>query len=256
MSCEIDGSLRVLFFAGGAIIGSFLNVCIVRMPRNESVVFPASHCPRCKTAIHWFDNIPLVSFLVLRAKCRACRQPIPWRYFLVEFLMACLSLGAYIFLGFSLALVPALVFVAGLIIASLVDIEWRIIPDEISIGGMWAGLALSFFFPALHKGPAPEVLVTGAWVAMSLAGVCLLLHFFRMLRYKLPLEAWDRNVLLLGGIFLAGQWGAYKLVSVFPVFHAGLSALADALQGAVIGACALWFTGLIGEVFITKRIVT
>ncbi len=253
---DIDGFLYLLFFSVGAIIGSFLNVCIVRMPRNESVVFPSSHCPRCQAAILWFDNIPLVSFLLLRARCRACRQPIPWRYFLVELLMAGFSLWTYARFGMSWALVPALVFVAGLIIASVVDIEWRIIPDEISVGGMWAGLALSYIFPALHKGPASGILGAGAWVAVILAAVCIALYLFRMFQHKLSLEPWDRNVLLLGALFLAGQWGAFTLASLFPCCHAGLFALADALQGAVIGACALWFTGLVGEIFISKRIVT
>lgn len=256
MFSGIDGFFYVLFLAGGAIIGSFLNVCIVRMPRNESVVFPSSHCPRCQVAIRWFDNIPLVSFLVLRARCRACRQPIPWRYFLVELVMAGFSLWTYICFGLSWALVPALAFVAALLVASLVDIEWRIIPDEISVGGMWAGLVLSFVFPALHKGPAAGVLLTGASVAFILAAVCLALYFFRILRYKLALGDWDRNVLLLGVLFLVGQWAAYTLAPFLPLCQAGLFALADALQGAVTGACALWFTGLVGEIFISKRIVT
>jgi len=253
---DIEIFLQIMFFVFGALIGSFLNVCIVRLPRNASVVFPASHCPQCQAPIHWFDNIPLVSFLVLGARCRACRKPIPWRYVLVEGITALFFLWSYISFGLSWALVPALTLVGGLIVASFVDLEWRIIPDEISVGGMWVGVVLSLFFPALHKGPAFNVLATGSITAFILAGVCMALHGLKLLKFKVPLAQEDRQIFILGGALLAWQWAAMTLTRALPHVALPLAALADALQGAIIGGCVLWLTGLIGEVIISKRVVT
>src|SRR5437763_15903966 len=86
-------------FAIGAIVGSFLNVVIHRYPREESIVFPSSHCPHCNAAIRWYDNIPLLSFLVLGARCRACRAPISWRYPLVELANALFYLALFLYTG-------------------------------------------------------------------------------------------------------------------------------------------------------------
>lgn len=253
---EIEIFFRIAFFLFGALIGSFLNVCIVRLPKNESIVFPASHCPQCKTAIHWYDNIPLVSFLALAAKCRSCRKPIPSHYFIVELLTAVLFFWSYMTFGLSWALVPALILIGGLVVASFVDLAWRIIPDEISVGGMWLGFILSAVFPMLHKGPSSGVLMTGSMVAFILAGICMALHLLKLFQRKMPLDAEDRGVFMLGTAFLILQWACLILAQALPFAEAAFSALADALQGALIGACALWVTGLIGEVMITKRVVT
>jgi len=256
MMPDIELFLRVLSFVFGALIGSFLNVCIVRMPKNESIVFPSSHCPQCKTAINWYDNIPLISFLILGAKCRSCKKPIPVRYFIVELLTAALFLGAYISFGLSWALVPACVLIGGLIVASFVDLDWRIIPDEISVGGMWVGLALSIIFPVLHKGPSSGVLWTGSMVSFILGGTCMALHLLKLFQRKMPMDEDDKKILLLGTAFLLLQWSLMTFARVLPCCSVPLAALADALQGAIIGACMLWATGLIGEVLITKRVVT
>ncbi len=248
--------MPVFFFIAGAIIGSFLNVCIVRLPQNASVVFPSSHCPACKAPIAWFDNIPLISFLVLKAKCRACKEKIAWRYFVVELLTACIFTFSYFWMGLSLALVPALVLMCCLIVASWVDLEWRIIPDEISVGGMWAGLALAMFIPGLHGAADADVLGIGSVVSFIMAAACALLYSVKILYKKLPFEKEDRDVFLLGAAFLVLQWAAQVLARFLPSYDAPLSALADALQGVIIGGCSLWVTGLIGEILITKRVVT
>ncbi len=142
----------VVFFIFGALVGSFLNVCIHRMPRGESIVSPPSHCPHCRYAIPWWLNIPLVTWLFLRGRCRQCGAPIAARYFLVELLTAVVFALSWIRFGaFSpwVALVHCLVL-AGLIVATFIDFEHFIIPDEVTIGGMAAGLVCSFAIPELQ----------------------------------------------------------------------------------------------------------
>ncbi len=253
---DIEIFLRTAFFLFGALIGSFLNVCIVRLPKNESIVFPSSHCPQCQTSIQWYDNIPLISFLALGAKCRACRKVIPVRYFIVELLTAALFCWSYISFGFSSALVPAFTLVGGLIVASFVDLDWRIIPDEISVGGMWAGLLLSAVFPVLHKGAFPDILVVGSMVSFILAGLCMALHLLKLFQRKAAMDDEDKKIFLLGTIFLLLQWALLTLTRIVPSYYLALAGLADALQGVLTGACVLWATGLLGEVLITKRVVT
>jgi leader peptidase (prepilin peptidase) / N-methyltransferase len=130
----------LLVFIFGSIVGSFLNVVIHRLPLEESVVFPASHCPQCKKPIAWYDNIPLFSFLILGGRCRSCRQPIAFRYFLVELLTALFFLVFYRVFGFGIGFFMACALVSGLIAATFIDIQHRIIPDEISLGGIVVGV--------------------------------------------------------------------------------------------------------------------
>ena len=175
---------------------------------------------------------------------------------MVELLTAALFFFAYIVFGFSWVLVPAFVLIGLLVVASFVDLEWRIIPDEVSVGGMWVGFLLSMLIPALHKGPASEVLIVGSMVAFILGGTCMGLHLLKLFRFKIPVDGEDKKILLLGTAFLLLQWSLMTLAGVIPSCATSFAALADALQGAVIGACSLWVTGLIGEVLITKRVVT
>ncbi len=135
--------IAAVVFIFGAIVGSFLNVCIVRLPDKESVVSPPSHCPKCRAFIHFYDNIPLLSYLVLRGRCRSCGERISPRYFLVELLMASLAVGLYYEFGLGLAFVVSFVFVAALIVISFVDLAVRIVPDVISLPGIVAGLVFS-----------------------------------------------------------------------------------------------------------------
>jgi leader peptidase (prepilin peptidase) / N-methyltransferase len=144
------------FFVFGSIVGSFLNVCIHRLPLGESIVSPPSHCPHCKYSIPWYLNIPLGTWLYLRGKCRNCGAPISIRYFLVELLTAITFMGCWLTFGHQslwLALVYAL-FLSGLIVASFIDFEHFIIPDEITIGGMVTGFVCSFLLPSLHDEAA------------------------------------------------------------------------------------------------------
>ncbi|MBF0512082.1 MAG: prepilin peptidase [Candidatus Omnitrophica bacterium] len=145
----------LFMFVVGAVTGSFLNVCIVRLPLEKSIVFPGSHCVACRTPIQWYDNIPLISWLVLGGRCRMCKEKISFRYWLVECLTGVVFFLFWKHYGMQPILVPYLVMVSGFIIATFVDFEHRIIPDEVSIGGMIAGLVFSLFVPQLQGTCSP-----------------------------------------------------------------------------------------------------
>jgi leader peptidase (prepilin peptidase)/N-methyltransferase len=136
----------VVLFAFGCMVGSFLNVCIHRLPLDQSVVSPPSHCPHCKYSIPWYLNVPLVTWLWLRGKCANCQAPISVRYFLIELLTGVFFLLAWLRFGGEspwLALVYCLVL-AGFIVGTATDFEHLIIPDEVTKGGMIAGVICSF----------------------------------------------------------------------------------------------------------------
>ncbi|MDX9746785.1 MAG: prepilin peptidase [Syntrophales bacterium] len=120
----------------GTIIGSFLNVCIWRIPREESVIFPPSHCPACSRPIRFFDNVPIISWLMLRGRCRDCGVPISPRYPLVEALTSALAVLLYWKYGFSLQGACAFLFTASLVVITFIDIDYQIIPDVISLPGI------------------------------------------------------------------------------------------------------------------------
>jgi len=164
--------IEMLFFIFGAVIGSFLNVCIVRLPLEKSIVAPRSHCLFCKTTIPWYDNIPFVSFILLRGRCRFCKARISSRYFLVELLTAVFFVLFYRYFGLSPVLFAYLIMLCAFIISTFIDFEHRIIPDEISVGGMLAGIVLSFFIPALHG--MDKAGLSGIWPHLSSLGLSLL----------------------------------------------------------------------------------
>ena len=134
----------------GSFIGSFLNVCIYRMPRERSVVYPPSNCPSCAKPIAWHDNIPLLSFLWLGGRCRHCRTPISSRYPIVELLTAASAVAVLARFGAGPVGFVYAALVCALITASFIDLEFQIIPDEISLGGLVVGVLLSLLIPALH----------------------------------------------------------------------------------------------------------
>jgi len=136
-------------FVFGTIIGSFLNVCIHRLPQGKSIVVPPSHCPRCKTPIRFYDNIPLASFIILQGKCRGCKAPISFRYPLVEFLMGLFSLILLLRFGISTLYLIYLSFFASLTLVSFIDLPHKIIPDLISLPGIVIGLVISLLHPQM-----------------------------------------------------------------------------------------------------------
>jgi leader peptidase (prepilin peptidase)/N-methyltransferase len=139
----------ILAFAAlafGLIIGSFLNVCIYRLPLKKSVVWPASRCPECDAPIAPYDNIPVLSYLALRGLCRACKAPISVKYPVIEALTGALFLAAYLMFE-PPVLYQRLVFGCGMIVLFVIDLEHRILPDVITLPGILLGFALSFFMP-------------------------------------------------------------------------------------------------------------
>jgi leader peptidase (prepilin peptidase)/N-methyltransferase len=145
MTPYLTVSLFVFLF--GAVVGSFLNVCICRMPKEESVVMPPSHCPLCNYQIRWYDNIPIISYLLLRGKCRGCGAHISLQYPLVELLNGLLTLALFLKFGLSVTFVALFLFCSSLVVITFIDLEHQIIPDEISLPGIVIGFAFSFFLP-------------------------------------------------------------------------------------------------------------
>lgn len=130
--------------------GSFLNVCIFRLPDGESVVFPASHCRGCKKPIAWYDNVPIFSFLFLRARCRQCGAGISWQYFWIELITALTFVLFYSFFGLTALGIIYLVLTLALLVETAIDFRHQIIPDAITLPGIVLGLLLSFVFPELQ----------------------------------------------------------------------------------------------------------
>jgi leader peptidase (prepilin peptidase)/N-methyltransferase len=163
----------------GLAFGSFLNVCIWRVPRGQSIVSPPSHCPRCNKPIRGYDNIPVLSYLLLGGRCRYCRKPISVRYPLVEALTAALFVAAYARFGWSALTVKALLFVCLLIVTALIDLDLQVIPFRLSIPGLGLGLAASLmaappgFGDALAAAGVGAAFVGFAWLLWRyvLAGV-------------------------------------------------------------------------------------
>jgi leader peptidase (prepilin peptidase)/N-methyltransferase len=136
-----------LAFAFGLLIGSFLNVCVYRLPRDLSVVRPRSYCPACEHTIAWYDNVPLVSYAILGARCRHCQAPIAARYPVVEFLTGALFFIYLLRMGPTAAAAKYCLLGALLVGLLFADLEERILPDEFTLGGTLAGLALSLVVP-------------------------------------------------------------------------------------------------------------
>ena len=207
----------VVSFLFGACIGSFLNVCIYRIPREQSVVTPRSHCPSCNKLIPWYLNIPLLSYVMLMGKCRFCGVKLTPRYLIVELLTACLFLLVY--LKYSLGVdirplflvplaTPALVIIywlvaGGLILGTFVDFEHLIIPDRVTLGGIVAGLILSGFFPELHG--AKQIKMSLLWSALGVvtgAGSLMLMAILGEWIFK-------KEAMGMGDVKLLGAIGAF-----------------------------------------------
>lgn len=139
-----------VIFALGLIVGSFLNVCIHRMPRGESIVSPGSHCPACSKAVAWHDNIPLLSYAALGGKCRYCKIRISPRYCLTELICGLMWFGLFWFYGFSAFFLAAVFLFTVLLAVTVTDFETGLIPDELSFSGIVLGLAVSAWAPEIH----------------------------------------------------------------------------------------------------------
>jgi len=136
--------LAAYAFALGAVVGSFLNVVIHRYPREESIVFPASHCPRCNTPIRLYDNVPILSYIILGGRCRSCREPISPRYPLVELANALFYLAVYQRTGTTFGFVPVAAAISMTIALIFIDAEIQILPDVIDLPGVAVGLVIGW----------------------------------------------------------------------------------------------------------------
>jgi leader peptidase (prepilin peptidase) / N-methyltransferase len=190
----------------GLVLGSFFNVCIYRLPRNESLVWPGSHCPLCRHPLAPRDNIPLVSFLLLRGACRYCHAPIAYRYPLVELLTALLlALLGWKF-GLSWILLQNAILACALLVVSFIDLDHRIIPDEISYPGMAVGLLLSIGLGFPGWKSSLTGLLLGGGVLYLLAGG------YELATKKEGLGGGDIKLLAMIGAFLG--WKGV-LVTIF-----------------------------------------
>jgi leader peptidase (prepilin peptidase)/N-methyltransferase len=210
-------------FLFGAMIGSFANVCIMRIPAQESIVFPRSRCPQCKQPVRWYDNIPLVSWIVLRGRCRSCDAPISFRYFVVELLTALAAVALYARVGFGVEWLVLFLFLTALLIVTCIDLDHRIIPDVISLPGIVVGFILS-----LRGEPGPVSSAIGI-----LAGGGLLLAV------AWGYHAWTgRDGMGGGDIKLLGMIGAFLGWKSVP-----FTMLLSSLTGSVVGIALMLWTG-------------
>ena len=141
--------MGIFIFILGLAFGSFANVCIYRLPKSQSIIWPGSYCPECKKPIKWYDNIPIISYFILKGKCRNCKKPISPRYPLVEFLTGLLFYLAYWKFGFNFSLFIHLILILSLIIISGIDFQTFLIPDIIVIPGIILGILFSFIYPKM-----------------------------------------------------------------------------------------------------------
>ncbi len=227
--------MAAVVFIFGAIIGSFLNVCIARIPRRQSIILPASHCPLCKKRLRFYDNIPLISYILLRGRCRFCGAAISPRYPVVELLMAVLTVGLFYWFGLSLAFFIYLVFVAALIVIAFIDFDFRIVPDVISLPGIGLGLAAAIVNRQFSLGvsssalPSPLSsvfgLLLGGGILWAVAWV------YQLLTGKEGMGGGDIKLLAMIGVFLG--WASVLLT----LFLASLS-------GAVVGLSLMFAKGV------------
>jgi leader peptidase (prepilin peptidase)/N-methyltransferase len=216
----------------GLLFGSFLNVCIYRVPRDLSIVWPGSSCPSCGSPIAWYDNLPILSFLILRGRCRHCAQAIGYRYLAVEAATALLFGYIAAWLGFTLESLKGCLFVSILMVLFWTDTEERLLPDEFTLGGTLVGLILAAFVP-MHSALAASLIpsagsrvqslfnsAAGAIVlAVPLAGLGWL---YQRVRRRVGLGMGDVKLLLLIGAFLGVERGLVAL-------------LIGSLSGSVVG---------------------
>ena len=156
-------------FIFGLIIGSFLNVCIHRLPINESIIFPSSKCPLCDKKIKFYDNIPIISYLLLQGKCRFCKQKISPKYIIVEIITGIFAAAVFLKYGYTLYSIISFTFIALLLVASFIDMKHKIIPDSISLGGIFFFIILSFFVKELNILTSLIGAVTGIFLLYSIA---------------------------------------------------------------------------------------
>jgi len=213
--------LYALTFIIGAVVGSFINVCIYRIPRKESLLWPPSHCPHCGKKIKFYDNIPIISFIILRGRCRYCGERISLQYPLVEALTALLFLGFYIKFRLSLEYLKFVLFTVALVCISGIDIREKAIPDIVVLPSILLGAIMSIIL----KDMALWNLLAGIF------GGALFLFIVRIVSSKII----KREALGEGDITLIAMIGAYT--GIYGVY---ISILAGSIVGSIVGIILLF----------------
>ena len=188
--------IDIFVFFFGAVVGSFLNVCIYRLPRHESVVFPPSRCPGCESRIRWYDNIPILSYLILRGRCRTCKSFISLKYPLVELINGLLTFFLFLKFGTSLTFAIMFLFCSALVAITFIDLEHQIIPDVISLPGIAIGFAASFILPWLGwKSSLIGILAGGG-------SLLIIAYGYELVTKKEGMGGGDIKLLAMMGAFL------------------------------------------------------
>ena len=202
----------VLIFILGLIVGSFSNVCIYRIPRNESIIYPASHCPKCRSKIKPVDNIPLLSFILLKGRCRNCKSKISIQYPIVELLTGLIYLIIYLIYGLSIQSLIYIILSSALVIIAFIDLNEQIVPDIISLPGIVIGFILSFFVPYISFINSALGVVVGGGIILiiGLAGSVI----FK----KEAMGGGDVKLAAMIGAFLGWR---YIIISLFLGFFLG-----------------------------------
>ncbi len=210
--------LYILWFVAGAVLGSFLNVCISRIPRGRSVVSPVSSCPHCRQPVRWFDNVPLLNFIWLRARCRSCGRRLSWRYPLVECLNGAGYLAVAAAFGFGVNALVYASFVSALLVAAVIDFEHLIIPDIIALPGIVVG-----FFASAFIVPVGWL---GSLIGIALGGgsLWLLALISPYLFGKEGLGGGDMKLLAMIGAFLG--WQAVIMILFLASFAGAVAGVA------------------------------
>lgn len=219
----MNSDLIILIFSllYGAVVGSFLNVVILRMPLdNTSVVFPASHCPSCNTPLRWYENIPIISYLFLKGKCAHCNTSISLQYPIVELLMALLTAAVVQRFGLSLTGLGYFFFLAALLTIVWIDIHHQIIPDLISLPGVVIGFCFSFFNSTVSWQSSLIGILAGGGILYSIAA----LYF--ILRKQEGMGGGDIKLLAMIGAFLG--WQSLLFVIFF-----------SSVTGTIVGLAAM-----------------
>jgi len=219
------GSLIALYsLLVGLALGSFMNVCIYRIPLEKSIIRPSSSCPNCGKKIRFYDNIPLISYLLLLGRCRHCHHPISWRYPAVEAITGLLSLALFIRYGLSLQYLLILLFAATLVTISFIDLDHQIIPDVLSIPGIVAGLAAAFI-PGNVSWFDSIIGIIGGGGTLFLVGL-----IYEKLTGKQGMGGGDVKLLAMIGAWMG--WRSLPFVL-----------LVSSLTGAIIGSVFLLAAG-------------
>jgi leader peptidase (prepilin peptidase)/N-methyltransferase len=233
--------IGVFVFLFGLIIGSFLNVCILRIPSGKSVVLPASACPKCGEPIRPYDNIPVLSYLLLSGKCRGCKTKISWMYPLVELLTGLLFLGCFYAFGISFETGKWAAFSAIMVVLVFTDLRERILPDVVNFTGLAIGLLFSLFSKPTdgtalwianhlfdYPPPTPVLSLVDAILGAAVGGGLLWLvsEAYFKLRGREGMGLGDVKMMLMAGAFL----GAKRTL---------LTILAGSLLGSVLGVAII-----------------